>query len=135
MLCKCVCNRIIDSSLAGYASDHLILIKAVEEYEESRDRRRYCQANGLSNDAMSDILDLRKELLEALVSVGLITSVQEGFDKNSQVNKFANEISMVSAVLCSGVYPQAARVIRPPKRFLEVSGGNVEKDLEANELK
>ena len=41
---------------------------------------------------------------------------------------------MVSAVLCAGVYPHVARVIRPPKRFVELSGGSIEKDLEANEF-
>ena len=41
---------------------------------------------------------------------------------------------MVSAVICAGIYPHVARVIRPPKRFIEVSGGSIEKELEPSEF-
>jgi ATP-dependent RNA helicase DHX57 len=42
---------------------------------------------------------------------------------------------LVSATLCAGLYPQLARILRPTKRFVEVSGGAFERDSLAKELK
>jgi hypothetical protein len=42
---------------------------------------------------------------------------------------------VLSAALCAGFYPQLARVLKPPKRFVETVGGSVEKMAEARELK
>lgn len=44
-------------------------------------------------------------------------------------------MALVSAVVASGLYPHVAKIMKPPKTFIEVSGGVVEKSLEANELK
>lgn len=41
----------------------------------------------------------------------------------------------MAATLCAGLYPQLSKILRPTKRFVEVMGGAVERDLQAKELK
>jgi ATP-dependent RNA helicase DHX57 len=50
-------------------------------------------------------------------------------------NRNAGKSRLVSATLCAGLYPQLARILRPTKRFVEVSGGAFERDSLAKELK
>ena len=45
------------------------------------------------------------------------------------------QMALVLAVIASGLYPHVAKILKPPKTFIEVSGGVIEKSLEANELK
>ena len=42
---------------------------------------------------------------------------------------------LVSAAVCAGLYPQALRILRPPKRFEEVMGGAFEKETSSKEIK
>ena len=42
---------------------------------------------------------------------------------------------MVTATLTSGLYPHLAKILRPTKRFVEVSGGTVQRDHLAKEIK
>jgi hypothetical protein len=130
----CVC-RIIDTCLKGFVSDHLIQLEILKEYDITRDKRQYCKQYGLSYDTISEILDVRKDYMDAMYTYQFISSTQDGFDITSSYNTYSNHTSVLTTILCSGVYPQISRVIRPPKRFLEVSGGNIERDVSANELK
>lgn len=41
---------------------------------------------------------------------------------------------MLTAI-CSGLYPNIAFVLRPPKRFIETSGGAVQKSTELNDFR
>lgn len=51
------------------------------------------------------------------------------------VNRNASKSRLVAATLCAGLYPQLSKILRPTKRFVEVMGGAVERDLQAKELK
>lgn len=51
------------------------------------------------------------------------------------VNRNAHKSRLVAATLCAGIYPQLAKILRPTRRFVEVAGGAVERDLQAKELK
>lgn len=82
----------MDTQLGGFPSDHLVLIKAVAEYESSRNKRKYCVENGLSADAMSEIVDLRNDLLDSLSSIGLIPSTRLGLELSSALNKYSSEV-------------------------------------------
>lgn len=50
-------------------------------------------------------------------------------------NRNAGKSRLVTATLCAGLYPQLAKILRPTKRFVEVSGGTFERDSLAKELK
>lgn len=50
-------------------------------------------------------------------------------------NRNVGKTRLVTATLCAGLYPQLAKILRPTKRFVEVSGGTFERDSLAKELK
>jgi len=44
-------------------------------------------------------------------------------------NRNASKSRLVAATLCAGLYPQLGKILRPTKRFVEVMGNAVERDL------
>ena len=62
-------------------------------------------------------------------------AVSGGPNDAGGANRNAHRARLVSATLCAGLYPQLAKVLRPTRRFVEVAGGAVERDLQARELK
>ncbi len=57
------------------------------------------------------------------------------FVLTSVANRNASKSRLVAATLCAGLYPQLGKILRPTKRFVEVMGNAVERDLQAKELK
>jgi len=53
----------------------------------------------------------------------------------SAANANSAQPTVVAAALCAGLYPQLAKIIRPPKRFADVMGSALEKDVQGKELK
>ena len=118
-----------------------------------RQQRAFCKQHGLSYDRVAEIADTQRDLLEGLVQLGLLGSVAEAFlpphsSEPSQSlqqqqlelrqrarNCNADKSRVLSAVYCAGLYPQVARVLRPVKRFKEVMGSAMERNVEAKELK
>lgn len=85
---------------------------------------------------MNDIRQTQRDLLESMVEVGFLSSVQEGLNlKSAGSNSNAENRALISAIYCAGLYPSIARVMFPPKRFIEVIGGAVERGTEAKEIK
>ena len=85
---------------------------------------------------MLEIKQTMKEFLDDLVDIGLISSVKEGLNlDNLKYNGNAHKLNLLAATYCAGLYPQVAKILRPPKRFIEVMVSAVEKDVEAKEMK
>lgn len=63
-----------------------------------------------------------------------MSSIQEGLSADSPANTNDSVTKIVSASICAGLYPSLAKILRPPKRFVEVAGGNIERDAEAKEI-
>jgi hypothetical protein len=57
------------------------------------------------------------------------------FLRSTAANRNARKARLVTATLCAGLYPQLAKILRPTKRYVEVSGGTFERDSLAKELK
>lgn len=120
----------------GLMSDYNIVVQVMQDFQESSDQRRFCRDNGLQYERMLEIKQTMREFLDDLVDIGLVSSVKEGLDmENVNFNGNAKKLNLLAAVYCSGLYPQVAKIIRPPKRFIEVMGAAVEKDVEAKEMK
>lgn len=49
-------------------------------------------------------------------------------------NKYAQQPRLLAAVFVAGLYPQVMQIQRPPKKFMEVMGAAVEKDVLAKEI-
>lgn len=114
------------------------MVQAVKEFTQCggmSKQRQYAYGNGLSFERMQEIVNERQELLQNLVQTSFITSVRQGLDPNSFENRNIGSLNIVASVCVAGLYPHIARVMRPPQRFVETVGGNIERDAEATEFK
>lgn len=97
---------------------------------------------------MIEIKQTQSDLLDSLVDVGYISSVRDALQcpntasaavkSNAAVgvsNRNSHKSKLLAAVYCAGLYPQLAKVLRPPQRFEEVMGSALEKSTDAKELK
>jgi ATP-dependent RNA helicase DHX57 len=96
---------------------------------------------------MNELHKEQRELLRSLVTVNLISSVDEGIAVPSSTqgptetastaspNTHSNNARVVSACIAAGYYPQIAKCIRPPMKFIETIGGALEREVDVKEIK
>jgi len=123
---------------AGGKSDQLVITAVCEAYERCKGmgaQRRFCQDNMLNFNRMMEITKLARDFMSDLANIGLIRNAQEGQSRDSLCNVNVKKPKLVSAAVCAGLYPQALRILRPPKRFEEVMGGAFEKEANSKEIK
>ena len=83
---------------------------------------------------MLDISTSQRDLLESLVSLGFLQSVDRGLDSTHNCNRNLEIPKIVNAIICVGLYPQIGKIIRPAQRFVDTQGGKIEKEVLALEL-
>jgi len=126
------------AAAAGGRSDQLVIVTACAGFESCSGgaaQRRFCQENMLSYPRMQEIRQLTRELLGNLSQIGLIPSEREGLSATAPCNCNAASPRIVSAAISAGMYPQVAKIMRPPKRFEEVMGSALEKQATSKEIK
>lgn len=119
-------------------SDHVAMAYALLEFNKCVNRKAkisFCKQFELSYDRLVEIGQLQQDLLRDLVSMGLLSTVDSGLNLESIENRNCTNTTVIQAILCAGLYPSASKIMRPAKRFVETAGGNVEKDVNAKELK
>jgi ATP-dependent RNA helicase DHX57 len=116
-------------------SDYTVMSATMLTYNETKNKRGFCKSYGLSFDRLREISESQHDLLEGLVSVGFIDAVSDGLRADSPYNQNIRIARIVTAVMSAGLYPKVCKILRPPKRFVETLGGNLEKSVEAIELK
>jgi hypothetical protein len=123
---------------AGGRSDQLIIVAACAGFEScsgAAAQRRYCEEHMLSFARMMEIRQLSRELLSDLATIGMVGSAREGSSLDSPCNCNCSKPRVVAAAVSAGLYPQVARIMRPPKRFEEVMGSAMEKEVSSKEMK
>ncbi len=131
------CNPKIELS-RNTNSDHVAMAYALLEFNKCSNKKAkmsFCKQYDLSFDRLVEINQLQQDLLRDLVSIGLLSSVDAGLNLGSVENRNCTNTAVLQAILCAGLYPSASKIMRPAKRFVETVGGNVEKDVNAKELK
>jgi len=99
----------------GSKSDHIMLINAFSGWESSMQRHesgQYCWQNFLSESTLRMLRDMKKQLAELLYDTGFVSSKNP---KDPEVNINSNNLSLIRAVLCAGLYPNVGQVIKVPK--------------------
>ncbi|XP_030531691.1 DExH-box ATP-dependent RNA helicase DExH1 isoform X2 [Rhodamnia argentea] len=103
-------------SFAGDScSDHIALLKAFEGWKEAKrsaKERSFCWENYLSPVTLQMMDDMRMQFLNLLSDIGFV-------DKSkgpSAYNHYSNDLEMVSAILCAGLYPNVVQCKRRGKR-------------------
>ncbi|KAI6673971.1 hypothetical protein NL676_001877 [Syzygium grande] len=103
-------------SFAGDScSDHIALLKAFEGWKEAKrsgKERSFCWENFLSPVTLQMMDDMRMQFLNLLSDIGFV-------DKSkgpSAYNHYSDDLEMVCAILCAGLYPNVVQCKRRGKR-------------------
>ena len=117
-------------------SDHLTAASAYKEWYKSgtntHTRRKFAERNFLSQQALEGVMASRLDYAAVLADLGfvsrdyLLALKRDGHgggvaDRNAQTGR------VVKAALVAGFYPQVVRVKHPDTKFVQTSGGTVEK--------
>ncbi|KAL0344834.1 UNVERIFIED_CONTAM: DExH-box ATP-dependent RNA helicase DExH1 [Sesamum radiatum] len=103
-------------SFAGDScSDHIALLKAFEGWKDAKRNRKdrtFCWENFLSPATMQMMEDMRNQFLDLLSGIGFV-------DKSlgpKAYNQYSDDLEMVCAILCAGLYPNVVQCKRRGKR-------------------
>ncbi|XP_030482340.2 DExH-box ATP-dependent RNA helicase DExH1 isoform X2 [Cannabis sativa] len=103
-------------SFAGDScSDHIALLKAFEGWKEAKrngNDRAFCWENFLSPVTLQMMEDMRMQFLDLLAGIGFV-------DKSrgpAAYNQYGQDLEMVCAILCAGMYPNVVQCKRRGKR-------------------
>ncbi|CAN0847570.1 DExH-box ATP-dependent RNA helicase DExH1 [Linum grandiflorum] len=103
-------------SFAGDScSDHIALVKAFEGYREAkrtRSERSFCWDNFLSPVTLRMMEEMREQFRVLLTDIGFVNKSKS----NGAFNQYSQDMEMVSAVLCAGLYPKVVQCKRRGKR-------------------
>jgi ATP-dependent RNA helicase DHX36 len=108
-------------------SDHIALLKAFEGWQAAKREgreRNYCWENFLSVSTLQMMEDMRRQFLDLLSDIGFI-------DKSrgpQSFNQYSQDLEMVRAVLCAGLFPSVVQCKARGKRtaFFTKEDGKVE---------
>ncbi|GER38863.1 RNA helicase family protein [Striga asiatica] len=92
-------------------SDHIALLKAFEGWKDAKGNRReraFCWENFLSPTSMQMMADMRMQFLDLLEGIGIVNK-----SLGPEVN---DDLEMVCAILCAGLYPKVVQCKRRGKR-------------------
>lgn len=106
----------------GSKSDHIMLINAFKGWEESKltgTEGQYCWRYFLSINTLRMIDNMKKQFAQLLYDIGFLTN---SCPKNPAANIQSENVNVIKATICAGLYPNVAKVIpgkegkkRPPK--------------------
>ncbi|OQR99882.1 ATP-dependent RNA helicase [Thraustotheca clavata] len=101
-------------------SDHILLSKTVSSFlnVEKRLRRQYCKDNSISYETLCSIIDLRKQYLEHLQSIGFYDAFN-----GERLNENSANAKVVKAALTAGLYGNVLSVVYPEQKYYESAHG------------
>ncbi|KAJ3690094.1 hypothetical protein LUZ61_019258 [Rhynchospora tenuis] len=106
----------VKRSFAGDScSDHIALLRAFEAWKLARRNGReksFCWENFLSPITLKMIDDMRNQFIDLLSEIGFISKARGV----KAYNQYGNDLEMISAVLCAGLYPNVIQCKRRGKR-------------------
>eukprot|EP01039_Chlorochromonas_danica_P005004 gene5004-5495_t len=141
-------------------SDFEMLLRLLLAYEENQNPKQFCQQHGLVYERILDIEDCKKDLFNDLVNSNILPKgiTTMSTIRSHQVNQNAisyqaavsltsstaslsssydveNRVDIFRSVCVTGLYPNIALILRPPKRFHEIMGSAFEKEIQAEDIK
>ncbi|KAI3447410.1 hypothetical protein Pfo_004075 [Paulownia fortunei] len=103
-------------SFAGDScSDHIALVKAFEGWKDAKDNKKekaFCWENFLSPVTMQMMEDMRNQFLDLLAGIGFVNKSLGA----KAYNQYSDDLEMVCAILCAGLYPNVVQCKRRGKR-------------------
>ncbi|KAF8397984.1 hypothetical protein HHK36_016910 [Tetracentron sinense] len=103
-------------SFAGDScSDHIALLKAFERWKDAKRNSReraFCWENFLSPVTLQMMEDMRSQFLDLLSDIGFVNKSRGA----KAYNQYSDDLEMVCAILCAGLYPNVLQCKRRGKR-------------------
>lgn len=108
----------------GEESDHFILLAAFQAWSLQRGNTfKWCEQNFINESTMRVIDGMRLQLISQLTSMGFLrTGRRENASSNAstldEANCNCNNVHVIKAALCAGLYPNVARPHDPNSQWL-----------------
>ncbi|KAF8396362.1 hypothetical protein HHK36_017979 [Tetracentron sinense] len=103
-------------SFAGDScSDHIALLKAFEGWKDAKRNgreRAFCWENFLSPVTLQMMEEMRSQFLDLLSNIGFVNKSRGA----KAYNQYSDDLEMVCAILCAGLYPNVVQCKRRGKR-------------------
>ncbi|KFQ29672.1 Putative ATP-dependent RNA helicase DHX57, partial [Mesitornis unicolor] len=136
-------------------SDYLALLQAYKGWclsikEGSQASYNYCRENFLSGRVLQEIASLKRQFTELLSDIGFVKEGLRARDiekrwsqggdgvldaTGEEANSNAENIKLISAMLCAALYPNVVQVKKPEGKYQKTSAGTVKMQPKAEELK
>lgn len=90
-------------------SDHLIRVKAVQEYVmQAGDKGAYCQERQLNESTMVQVMAMRSQIIHSLARNKLIGKEEVRRLKSNNERMRTDQLHMIRSVICAGLCPNTA---------------------------
>lgn len=86
----------------GEKSDHLMLYEVLKSFEASDYKREFCWENFLSFVTIKQLLEMKKQFMDYLREMKFVNTSDPTAD---DCNENSNNLSLVKAIICAGLYP------------------------------
>ncbi|KFP45900.1 Putative ATP-dependent RNA helicase DHX57, partial [Chlamydotis macqueenii] len=136
-------------------SDYLALLQAYKGWclsikEGAQASYDYCRENFLSGRVLQEIASLKRQFTELLSDIGFVKEGLRARDiekkwsqggdgvldaTGEEANSNAENIKLISAMLCAALYPNVVQVKKPEGKYQKTSTGAVKMQPKAEELK
>ncbi|KAF9028946.1 hypothetical protein BGZ52_005814 [Haplosporangium bisporale] len=130
-------------------SDLLTAWKAYDTWEKLKDSgysrselKSFCEENFLSTNTLFEIQNLKSQYLEVLDSIGFANkdgsskSRRRSERRSSEVdNTNSDNMTLVKAIILSGLYPNVIKVKMPDAKFDKMIAGAVERETVVKEIR
>ncbi|KGL77564.1 Putative ATP-dependent RNA helicase DHX57, partial [Tinamus guttatus] len=136
-------------------SDYLALLQAYKGWclstkEGSQASYTYCRENFLSGRVLQEIASLKRQFTELLSDIGFVKEGLRARDMEKkccqggdgvldatgeEANSNAENIKLISAMLCAALYPNVVQVKMPEGKYQKTSAGAVKMQPKAEEVK
>ena len=116
----------------GSQSDHILILSIFDMWKKQGTEAQkafFCKEYFLSNELLREMDKLRIEFLDCLQKIGF--STENTFNAADDI---LIKRKLLKSALCAGLYPNIAKIKRPPKRYVETSGGAFAQEHDAKEL-
>ncbi|KAF9159217.1 hypothetical protein DFQ26_006804 [Actinomortierella ambigua] len=130
-------------------SDLLTAWKAYSTWEQLKDSgetrgglKQFCEENFLSTNTLYEIQNLKSQYLEVLEDIGFTTASSRNKGRRrsercsaEEDNVNSDNMTLVKAVILSGLYPNVIKVKMPDAKFDKMIGGTVERETVVKEIR
>lgn len=95
----------------GTKSDHLMLANVIKEYRDVREHEKYhfLRQNFLSRHTLDQLENMKHQFCKLLNDARFI---ENSNPKDYNSNRYSENLKVVKAIICSGLYPNIAKLLR-----------------------